>query len=65
MKKVDIEAKLFMWFLHLKEEQNKVYTEEECEKNIAYTFNNFKEFKQYFLENGLESINNDLHVFVK
>ena len=40
-KKIDIEAKMFMYLLHLKEEKNKEYSFEECEKNIAYLFDDF------------------------
>ena len=38
-KKMDVEAKLFIALLHLKEEKNKNYSIEECEKNIAYLLN--------------------------
>jgi len=58
--KVDIEAKLFMYLLHLKEEKNKEYSFEECEKNIAYLFDDFGEFKNYFLQNGFTDIRDDL-----
>ena len=59
-KKTDIEAKLFMLILHLKEELQKVYSPEECNKNIAYVFNNYNEFKSYFLLNGFIDISDDL-----
>lgn len=58
--KIDIEAKLFMLILHLKEELQKVYSQEECNKNIAYVFNNYDEFKSYFLLNGFSNISDDL-----
>ena len=58
--KVDIEAKLFMYLLHLKEEKNKEYSVDECEKNIAYLFDNYDEFKSYFELNSLININKDL-----
>lgn len=59
-KNIDIEAKLFMYLLHLKEEKNKEYSIEECEKNIAYLFDNYDEFKNYFLQNGFIDICDDL-----
>lgn len=59
-KKIDIEAKMFMYLLHLKEEKNKEYSFEECEKNIAYLFDDFGEFKNYFLQNGFTDIRDDL-----
>ena len=58
--KVDIEAKLFMFVLHLKEEKNKKYSNEESEKNIAYIFDNYDEFKSYFEVNGFHDISEDL-----
>lgn len=59
-KKMDIEAKMFMYLLHLKEEKNKEYSFEECEKNIAYLFDDYFEFKNYFLQNGFTDIRDDL-----
>lgn len=59
-KKRDIEAKLFMLILHLKEEKKKEYSFEECEKRIAYVFNNYDEFKSYFVNNGFADISGDL-----
>ena len=47
-RKIDIEAILFMYILHLKEEKKKKYSSEECEKNIVYLFDNYDEFKSYF-----------------
>lgn len=58
--KIDIEAKLFMNALHLKEEKNKEYSIEECEKNIVYLFDNYDEFKSYFELNGFADIDKDL-----
>jgi len=55
-KKRDIEAKLFMALLHLKEEKNKNYSFEECEKNIVYLFDNYDEFKSYFELNDFADI---------
>lgn len=59
-KKVDIEAKMFMFILNLKEEKNKMYSAEECDKNIVYLFDNFDEFKSYFETNGLDYKDKDL-----
>jgi len=59
-KKIDIEAKLFMSVLHLKEQKNKKYSSEECEKNIAYVFDDHDSFKSYFEINGFADISEDL-----
>jgi len=59
-KKVDIEAKLFIALLHLKEEKNKKYSVDKCEKNLAYLFDNYEEFKSYFELNGFANIGEDL-----
>jgi len=59
-RKIDIEAKLFIALLHLKEEKNKKYSIEECERNVAYVFENFEEFKTYFELNGFADISDDL-----
>ena len=59
-KKIDIAARLFMYILHLKEEKNKKYSIEECEKNIAYLFDSYDEFKSYFETNGFPGISEDL-----
>lgn len=59
-KKIDVEAKIFMALLHLKEEKNKKYSIEECEINIVYLFDNYDEFKSYFELNGFTDINKDL-----
>lgn len=57
--KVDMEAKLSMFILNLKEEKNKQYSHEECAINITYLFENYDEFKKYFLENGLVDVSDD------
>ncbi len=59
-KKIDIEAKLFIALLRLKEEKNKKYSTGECEKNIVYLFDNYDEFKAYFELNGFTNISEDL-----
>lgn len=56
----DIESKIFMFIFHLKEQKNKKYSIEECEKNIVYIFNNDTEFESYFNENGIKDINREL-----
>lgn len=56
----DIEAKLFMLILHLKEETNREYSLLNVKKNIAYVFSNYNEFKYYFIQNGFDNISDDL-----
>ena len=58
--KKDIEAKIFMALLHLKEEKLKKYSVEECQTNIVYLFDNYDEFKSYFKVNGFPDISEDL-----
>lgn len=51
-KKFDIEAQLFMYILRLKEEKNKEYSIDECNHHIAYKFEDYEEFRNYFINNG-------------
>ena len=60
IKERDIDAELFLSILHLKEEKNKVYSCEECEKNVVYLFDNYDEFKNYFLQNGFTNMHDVL-----
>lgn len=59
-RKIDIEAILFMYVLHLKEEKNKKYSSHECEKNVVYLFDNYDEYKNYFEVNGFPEIRDSL-----
>ena len=59
-KKRDLEAKFFISFFELKEEKNKIYSPEECEKNIVYLFDDRDSFKSYFEINGFADIDDDL-----
>ena len=59
-KKTDIEAKLFVALLHLKEEKTKKYSFEECQTKMVYLFDNYEEFKTYFELNGFVDISDDL-----
>ena len=38
-----------MALLHLKEEKFKKYSFEECQTNIVYLFDNYEDFKNYFI----------------
>ena len=57
---IDIEARVFMFILCLKEEKNKKYSIDECDKNIAYLFKNYDELKSYFIKNGVVDINKEI-----
>ena len=57
---IDIEAILFMRILNLKEEKNKEYSSLECDNNIAYIFNDYNEYKDYFIKNDFDTINDEL-----
>ncbi len=54
----DLETKLLMFRLCLKEERTKKYSEE-CDTNSVYIFNNFCEFRDYFTSNGYDDISFD------
>lgn len=51
---------VFMFILCLKEEKNKKYSIDECDKNIAYLFKNYDELKSYFIKNGVVDINKEI-----
>ena len=55
-RKIDIEAKLFVTLLGLKEELDKQFSIEECDKNVVYLFEDYEEFKNYFELNGFIKI---------
>lgn len=58
----DLEAKLLMFTLNLKEEKNKEYAPVKSDKNIVYLFQDSHEFEKYFIENGINDINKELLV---
>lgn len=60
MKKIDIEAILYMIILNLKEEKNKNYSPNFSNRHAVYLFANNEELKAYFQENGIDDINNQL-----
>ncbi len=57
---VDIEAKLYMFILNLKEEKNKKYSIDDCDEHIVYLFDNYEELKSYFIKNGISDINSEV-----
>ncbi len=59
-RKIDMEAKLFMFVLHLKEDKNKKYSSVEGDKHITYLFDSYDEFKSYFVNNGFPDISKDV-----
>lgn len=58
--KEDFEAKLIMLFSSYIEEENKIYSEEKCAKDIVYIFKDDNEFIEYFIENGIADISREL-----
>ncbi len=60
MKKLDIEAKLFILLLHLKEIKLKKYSCIESEIKFVYLFDNYCDFKLYFIQNGFTNISDEL-----
>lgn len=56
----DLEAKLYMRLLSLVEDKNKTYLPVDCDYNIVYVFNNYNEYKSYFLTNGLNNVSEEI-----
>lgn len=57
----DLEAKAFMFLLRLEEETKKQYTDYETTPlKSVYVFPNNEKFKQYFVENGVDDISDDV-----
>lgn len=57
----DLEAKAFMFLLRLEEEPEKKYTDfETTSLKYVYVFPNNEKFKQYFVENGVDDISDDV-----
>ena len=54
MKKIDMEAKLFLHILRLREQEEKTYSIDECDSNVAYVFDSYDSYKKYFISNGVE-----------
>lgn len=59
-KKRDFEARLFIELAHLKVDKTKTYSQEECPNNIVYIFDDYDEFKNYFVKNNFDNITNSL-----
>ena len=60
MEKIDIEVLLYLFIMEMKEEKKKEYSKSEnCKANKAYVFNDYEEFKNYFIYNGIISIYDD------
>lgn len=57
--KKDLEAKIYLKALGLVEEPLKQYSDELCDYSIAYVFDNYEEFKQYFIDNDCSRANDD------
>jgi len=55
----DLELILYMNLLSLKEEKVKAYSEDEDQFKV-YVFNDDEDFKNYFVENGYDSIDEEL-----
>ena len=54
MKKLDLEAELFMLVLNLQEDKNKKYDGSfPKDYHITYVFENDEEYKEYFFNNGV------------
>jgi len=59
MKKIDLDALLFVSVLNLKLEKDKVYSED-CDTRLVYIFNDYDEYKNYFINNGFTNISDDI-----
>ena len=56
--KNDFEIKLLMLKMHLKEAKDIKYSEK-CDNNLIYIFNNYTEYRNYFLKNGFNNFDID------
>ena len=54
MKKFDMEVSLYKYLLHLKEEELKKYDKNEAQKDVIYVFNNYDDFRYYFVSYGVD-----------
>ena len=52
MKKKDRKAKLYLKIFGLVEEPVKKFSEDLCDSNIAYVFDDYDDFRQYFIDNN-------------
>lgn len=50
MNTLDIKTKIYLHITGVKEEKAKVYSCNETKSNVIYVFNNYDEYKNYFLE---------------
>lgn len=57
---LDLEAYIYITLLGLKEEKEKKYSAEECDKKSIYLFKDANDFKNYFKENGIVEINEEI-----
>ena len=57
--KIDLEAIIFMYIHCLKEEKKKKYTAFECEDDIAYLFEDYDSYKNYFIDNGMDYVSDE------
>ncbi len=60
----DFELYFLLFRLHLKETKEKIYSEN-CDTNLVYVFENYCEFREYFTDNGYDSITFDEIEFCK
>ena len=59
MKRIDLDALLFVSMLNLKVEKDKVYSED-CDTRLVYIFDDYDEYKNYFINNGFTNISDDI-----
>jgi len=56
----DINVEIIKSIFQLKEEKNIKYTLEDCSDNKIYVFNNYDEFKNYFISNNILDVSDDI-----
>ena len=59
MKRIDLDALLFLSMLNLKVEKDKIYSED-CDTRLVYIFDDYTEYKNYFINNGFTNISDDI-----
>lgn len=57
---MDLELKMTMYVYGLEQAKEIKYTVDDCNSNLVYVFDNYEEYKNYFITNGLTRLNKGL-----
>ena len=56
----DLEVLLSKYLFRLKEQEKKEYNQEECKKNVVYVFEDMNDFRNYFISNGIDNVDDEI-----